>query len=216
KLLNAKNIDDFMELAVEKTSSEILGVKETKEILEKLNALGITNAVFDPTLARGFDYYTGIVFEVNDNNPINSRALLGGGRFDDLLSVFGSDKVPAVGFGMGDVAIRDFLETYTLLPSYTPKIDLAICTLGEHAVNFAMNMAQNLRAEDIDVTVDITERKVGDQIKWAIKQSIPYVLCIGDDEIKNKKFIIKELETKNEIETNNVKEIAEFLSKNNS
>ncbi len=216
KILNAKNIDDFMELAVEKTSSEILGVKETKDILEKLKALGITNAVFDPTLARGFDYYTGIVFEVNDNNPINARALLGGGRFDDLLSVFGSDKVPAVGFGMGDVAIRDFLETYTLLPAYTPKIDLAICTLGEHAINFAMNLAQELRTQGVDVAVDVTERKVGDQIKWAIKQSIPYILCIGDDEIKDKKFIIKELETKKETVTKNAEEIVAFLSKDKS
>lgn len=210
-LLNSNSLDQFAERAVEKTSSEILGVKETKEVLEKLKALGITNAVFDLTLARGFDYYTGIVFEVHDTNPINARSIMGGGRFDDLLSVFGSDKVPAVGFGMGDVAIRDFLETYSLLPSYKAKAQLALCTLNDHAIVYARELAQELRTLGVNVTVDVTNKKVGDQIKWANKQLIPFILCIGEDEIKNKKFIVKELETKKETEVTQVKEIAQLV-----
>jgi histidyl-tRNA synthetase len=66
------------------------------------------------TLVRGFDYYTGMVFEVFDTNPENKRSLFGGGRYDNLLEMFGVEPVPTVGFGMGDVTIRDFLETHKL------------------------------------------------------------------------------------------------------
>ncbi|MES2059647.1 MAG: ATP phosphoribosyltransferase regulatory subunit [Patescibacteria group bacterium] len=72
------------------------------------------NVVSDPSLARGQTYYTGMVFEVFDTNPENKRALFGGGRYDNLLEMFGVEPLPTVGFGMGDVTIRDFLETHNL------------------------------------------------------------------------------------------------------
>lgn len=83
---------------------------KAKSFIEKLKATGINNAKIDLTaVVRGFDYYTGMVFEIFDTDPANRRSLFGGGRYDDLTSLFGGDKVPAVGFGMGDVTIRDFL-----------------------------------------------------------------------------------------------------------
>ncbi len=75
------------------------------------------NIVFDDSLARGQTYYTGIVFEVFDKNSENPRALAGGGRYDNLLELFDVEPVPAVGFGMGDITMRDFLETHNLLPN---------------------------------------------------------------------------------------------------
>ncbi|OYV27953.1 MAG: hypothetical protein B7W98_00655, partial [Parcubacteria group bacterium 20-58-5] len=92
---------------------------EKRALLDTIDALkrrGVGNAVFDATLTRGFDYYTGIVFEIFDTNPANPRSLFGGGRFDRLVALFGNDPVPAVGFGMGDVTFADFLETHGLLP----------------------------------------------------------------------------------------------------
>jgi len=74
------------------------------------------NLVSDPTLARGQTYYTGIVFEIFDTNKENGRALAGGGRYDNLLEMFEVDPIPAVGFGMGDITISDFLETHKLGP----------------------------------------------------------------------------------------------------
>ncbi len=81
---------------------------------ENLKREGITNIEFDSSIVRGFDYYTGMVFEVFDTNPLNLRSLFGGGRYDNLLEMFGVEPVPTVGFGMGDVTIRDFLETHNL------------------------------------------------------------------------------------------------------
>lgn len=85
-----------------------------KTLISKLEEKGIKNAVFSPTITRGFDYYTGMVFEVFDTSPENNRSLFGGGRYDNLLEIFGVEPVPTVGFGMGDVTIRDFLETHSL------------------------------------------------------------------------------------------------------
>lgn len=86
---------------------------ELKEIMSALEKRGIV-AKFSSTLTRGFDYYTGMVFEVFDTNPENKRSLFGGGRYDNLLEMFGVEPVPTVGFGMGDVTIHDFLVTHNL------------------------------------------------------------------------------------------------------
>ena len=74
----------------------------------------VPNIVSDPTLARGQTYYTGTVFKIFDTNKENGRAIAGGGRYDNLLEMFEVEPVPAVGFGMGDITLRDFLETHGL------------------------------------------------------------------------------------------------------
>ncbi|MDO8569555.1 MAG: ATP phosphoribosyltransferase regulatory subunit [bacterium] len=96
-----------------------INIDETDEIralLEKLNEKDIKNVKFNPKIVRGFDYYTGMVFEVFDTHEENRRSLFGGGRYDNLLEMFDVDPIPAVGFGMGDITLRDFLETHKLGP----------------------------------------------------------------------------------------------------
>lgn len=82
----------------------------TNKVVAGLKELGITNVKLDRTIARGFDYYTGTIFEIVDTDPANNRALLGGGRYDNLTSLFGGEQIAGVGFGMGDVTMRDFLR----------------------------------------------------------------------------------------------------------
>lgn len=81
--------------------------------IEKFKDIG-PNFVYDHSLERGQTYYTGTVFEIFDTDKSNSRAIAGGGRYDNLLELFDVSPVPAVGFGMGDIALRDFLETHEL------------------------------------------------------------------------------------------------------
>lgn len=176
------------------------GLKMIEELILILESSGIRNIIFKPSLMRGFDYYTGIVFEVFDTGKENRRSLFGGGRYDDLLDIFGSEKVTAVGFGMGDVTIRDYLETYNLMPKFRPTTDLYICKLDAKHMKDVNIVADTLRKSGVNVAVDLTHKKLGDQIKSAVKQSIPYVICIGDDEIKSGKFKLKELETGKEVE----------------
>lgn len=197
-LLNSKNFEEFT-AQLPQTKEEHVGLKEIREVLAGLERLGITNARFDQTLMRGFDYYTGIVFEVYDLNPTNRRSVFGGGRYDDLLSLFGNDKVPAVGFGAGDVIARDLMETYGTLPKDDASADLALCVVGDQNIPYALELAQSFRAENIRVSVDLSGKKVGDQIKNADKRGIPRVICIGDEEVKNGKLRMKLLQSGEEL-----------------
>ncbi len=173
------------------------GIDDIMAIQEKLKAIGIETK-FDLSLARGFDYYTGIVFEVFDTNPENRRSLFGGGRYDDLLSVFGSEKVPAVGFGAGDVGMRDFLEVRGLIPKFKSPAAVYICPLDENEQAEAFKLAEFLRSHDINAAIDLSDKKIGDKIKTAVKLSIPHVLIVGPDEISSGEFALKTLETQSE------------------
>lgn len=209
KLLHSKNLEDFISLLPEKARSH-KGVLEIKELQERLAEIGIKNTVFSPTLMRGFDYYTGIVFEIFDTNPENRRAIFGGGRYDDLLNIFGDEKIPAVGFGMGDVTTRDVLQTYNLLPEYKPATNLYICVLEEKYQNYAIKLAQKLRGDGIDVAIDYSGKKAGDQIKYADKNQIPFIICVGENEVKNEEFKVKNLKSGEETILGTEK-IAEFV-----
>jgi len=197
-LLNSKNFAEFTS-HLPQTTEEHKGLEEIKHVQQGLEHLGITNARFDQTLMRGFDYYTGIVFEIYDLNPANRRSVFGGGRYDDLLSLFGGEKVSAVGFGAGDVVAQDLMETYGTLPLIPAPADLGICIVGEQNTPYALDLAQKLRTRSIRVAVDLSGRKLGDQISNVNKRGIPKVLCIGDEEVKSAKLRVKTLQTGEEV-----------------
>lgn len=176
------------------------GISDIINCIKQLNSKGITNAVFDPSIMRGFDYYTGIVFEMNDTSPVNPRALFGGGRYDDLVGIFGVEKVSGVGFGMGDVTIRDFLETYKLLPEYFTGIKLYIAPFNSDCVEYSNNLAGELRGQGINVVVDLTDRQVTKKVKSADREGIPFVVVVGEEEIKTGKFKVKNLKESKEVD----------------
>ena len=97
-----------------------------------LSNAGIKNVRFDVTLMRGFDYYTDIVFEVFDTHPDNNRSMLGGGRYDGLVGLFGV-PVPTVGFGWGDVTLANFLELHRLTPDLRAETDVYVALIGDVA-----------------------------------------------------------------------------------
>lgn len=199
-LLNSKNFEEFAS-RLPQTKEEHVGIKEVREVMRGLEGLGIANTRFDQTLMRGFDYYTGIVFEVYDQNPLNRRSVFGGGRYDDLLAMFGSDKVTAVGFGAGDVIARDLMETYGTLPKSPASADVAICIVGEQNILFALDSAKSLRSKGLKVAVDLSGRKLGDQIANADKRGISKIIVIGDEEMKTGKLRMKDLELGTESDT---------------
>jgi histidyl-tRNA synthetase len=168
--------------------------EELKSVIEAIRARGISNIEFDPGIIRGFDYYTGIVFEVFDTDPENNRSLFGGGRYDDLMSLFGED-MPACGFGMGDVTIRDFLETRNLLPTYSPAADIMICIMEPAQNGFADKVAADLRDAGNNVAVNYSGKSIGDQIKAAEKLHIGNVIVIGETEAQSETYRIKSLKT---------------------
>lgn len=218
RLLDKKDkIDDF-----DKQAQEMLGKPfnanpepdaETAELMQKLAKLGIKNIVYQPYLVRGFDYYTGTVFELYDVSPVNPRALFGGGRYDDLVSIFGVEKVSGVGFGWGDVTTKDFLETYGLLPVYKPPVDLYVCHLDGY-LEQANQLASDLRSQNINVAVDLTDKKVSSQVKIADKQKIPFVVVVGEEEVKTGRFKIKDLSKGTEQEVTK-EDLASYIKNSN-
>ncbi len=168
-------------------------------LLDELERRGVPNIVYDPYLVRGFDYYTGTIFEVFDTSPENRRSLFGGGRYDELLSLFGVDGVPAVGFGMGDVTLYDFLATHHLLPEYASPTDLYLCVTSPDLFSFAAQLAQRLRRRDLTVAVDYTGRKVADQVKIALKKKVQFLTVVGDNEQQTGMYRLKDLFANEEI-----------------
>ena len=182
----------------------------TQEILNNLEMIGISNARFDPTLFRGFSYYNGMVFEIFDTNKENRRSLFGGGRYDNLTHLFDNENTPAVGFGMGDVTIKDFLETHDLLPDYKSSTDIYLITVGKVPENTTESIASELRNYNLNTAVDISGRKIGDQIKTAIKHKISNVLIVGEEEIKKQKYTLKNLSSEKEYKVS-IDEIANLI-----
>ncbi len=163
------------------------------------DAGGVTNVEFDPTLMRGFDYYTDIVFEVFDLHPENNRSLFGGGRYDGLVGLFGADPIQAVGVAPGATMTEEFLRVHDLLPKFTSSTDVYMIVLGSQD-KAARSLAEKLREEGVRVAVDLTDRKLDKQIKAAVKQQIPYLLFIGEKEVTDEVYRLKDIEKETEQE----------------
>jgi len=209
EIINTNNIDDFEQKAPKGSEA----TQSIREIIQKLELSNIKNVFFTPALVRGFDYYSGTVFEIFDRNPQNRRSVFGGGRFDELLGIFGSDLLPAVGFGAGDVIIRDLLETYDLLPESSSNINLTICVKDKESAPYATMLANSLRGKNFSVSVDYTFRKLGDQVKAADRRKIPFVVCVGDNERNTNKFKLKRLSDGNENDCS-LETLSEILKNN--
>ena len=187
KLLTTKELKELPDELQEHAS-----VKELQKLYNLLHASGLNNTVFDITLMRGFDYYTDIVFEVFDNHPENNRAMFGGGRYDGLVGLFGVEPVPTVGFGMGDVTLQNFLETHKLLPKLEPEVDLYVVLVGD-VYEQAQKLLAELRQKGLNVAVDSSGRKADKQTKTADKMGVQHVLFIGEKELADGTYTVKDL-----------------------
>ena len=187
-------------------------IKTDKNPVAKgLEELGITNVKIDRSIARGFDYYTGTIFEIFDVSSENNRALLGGGRYNNLTGLFADEAVSGIGFGMGDVTMRDFLETHNLLTSEITSPDLVIIPTSEEFNIKAQKLAQELRPSGLSVSVDISTKKIGKKISAAAEQFVTYALILGEDEVNSEKYIVKNLGEKTEM-TGTLPELLEKLT----
>jgi histidyl-tRNA synthetase len=192
EFLNVKKLAQLPSALLEQPS-----VKQLESLLEMLAEAGVTNARFDPSLMRGFDYYTGIVFEVFDTNPDNNRSMFGGGRYDGLVGLFGVEPISTVGFGMGDVTLQNFLESHELLPEPRVETDLYVVLIGDVSKQ-AQRTIRELRENGIRVAIDTSGRKPDKQIKSAAKKGIHYALFIGERELSEEIYELRNLVTGDE------------------
>jgi histidyl-tRNA synthetase len=187
-LLSAKNMAELPE-----EIRESAAVKEVQEVFTQLEQAGIKNAIFDITLMRGLDYYTGTVFEFFDTHPDNNRSLFGGGRYDGLVGLFGAEQISAVGMAPGLTMTELFLQTHNLIPTLPSTTEVYIAVLGDEAVKGAMKLAAALRNEGVNTELDTTGRKLDKQIKTAVKKDIASIIFIGEEELKTEIYPFKDI-----------------------
>jgi histidyl-tRNA synthetase len=154
---------------------------------ELVSQLDINDFIqYDPTIVRGLDYYTGVVFEIFDKHPDNNRAIAGGGAYANLLQIFNESPLAGVGFGLGDVTLKDFLETHNLLGDFSkPKNELFIVYTSETEEVASINLANNLRLQGLKVESNLGKMKFNKIFKLAETKGHNHVAIIEqkDDKI---------------------------------
>lgn len=188
------------------------GIEEISYLLQNQPAAKNASIITDLTLARGLNYYTGIIFEVKANG-VQMGSIGGGGRYDDLTGLFGVPGIPGVGISFGVDRIYDVLEELKLFPE-----DLFIGTrvlffnMGEKEGRFAFDIVQQLRGKGIASELYHEAAKIDKQFKYAEKKNIPRVVIIGSREMEAGNCVLKHLAT-GEQETVVLGDLAEKLTK---
>ena len=147
----------------------------------------------DLTLARGLNYYTGIIFEVQAKG-VQIGSIGGGGRYDDLTGLFGVQNIPGVGISFGVDRIYDVMEELQLFPSEVfTATQVLFFNLGDNECKVALRAAQNLRGKNIRCEIFHEPAKFDKQFKYAEKKKIPFIAIIGEEEMKNNSVKIKNM-----------------------
>ncbi|MEO8403795.1 MAG: histidine--tRNA ligase [Chitinophagaceae bacterium] len=149
----------------------------------------------DLTLARGLNYYTGIIYEVKATT-VQLGSIGGGGRYDDLTGLFGVPNIPGVGISFGVDRIYDVMEKLSIFPD-TVQIGTQVLffNLGEEESKEAFTLMQMLRAKNIRCELYHEKSKMDKQFKYAEKKGIPYVIILGEEEIRTQEVKIKNIQT---------------------
>lgn len=199
----------------ESTDNELIkeGLEEIGNLTYYLNELGLSNICkFSPSLARGQNYYTGNVFEVYDKLERIKGSIGAGGRYDNMITNFIDDGevYPAVGISFGLSSIYEILKDREI---FTNKSLIQIYIIPMNTPIESLKLANILRSMNYNVEIDMQKRKLKKSIAFADKENIPFIIIYGEDEINNKAFKIKNMQTKEEKEINldNIEEINEFV-----
>jgi histidyl-tRNA synthetase len=169
---------------------------ELRQVFATAGALGLADyLVYDASIVRGLDYYTGPVFEAYDRAR-RFRAIFGGGRYDNLVAAVGGDPITAVGFAMGDVIIELLLEQVGKRPELLTSPSRVLVTLfSEELYLQTLGLAARLREAGINAEQVLEPMKLGKQVRYANRKGIPYVVILGPDELEAGQVVLKNLAT---------------------
>jgi histidyl-tRNA synthetase len=194
---NAEKITAIETLFAQSETGKV-GIEELKYVMA--NA-GNINLSVDLTLARGLNYYTGIIFEAKAPAKVNMGSIGGGGRYDDLTGLFGVPNIPGVGISFGIDRIYDVMEEMNLFPENITTTTKAIFfNLGEAEANTALQQMNILRDNNIACEIYPEKVKMDKQFKYADKKNIPYAIIIGTKEMDTKTCMVKDLKKGEQVE----------------
>ena len=173
-----------------------IGNKGIEEVEMVFKNTGNVNLEIDFTLARGLNYYTGIIFEAKAPEEVKMGSIGGGGRYDDLTGLFDVPGIPGVGISFGVDRIYDVLEELQLFPTEVQIGTKAIFfNMGESESSFAFKIMQGLRSNGISCELYHEFVKINKQFSYAEKKKIRYAVIIGSQEIEQKYCLVKDLTT---------------------
>ena len=190
-------------------------LEEWNSLLKALKALGVSDFVeLDFTIVRGLAYYTGFVFEAFDCEN-KSRALAGGGRYDHLVAKLGGPEIPATGFAVGDVTLKDFLESKNLIPNTLQGPYVYVVIDSHKMLDNALSGVSILRSLGVSVDYPLKKISLGKQFKIAHSSGAIWMIIYGEREWRTHKITLKNL--KNGVESLVSPEVAfeSILSKHN-
>ena len=176
------------------------GIAELEEIQRCLINLGVEqrNVLFDGSLARGLDYYTGPIFETIIEKP-RIGSISGGGRFDTLIGLFSGRDVPATGTSLGLERIITVMEELAMLPT-KPTVSQVLVTMFDRGLfGESLKVASELRSAGISAEVYVNDDKLKKQLDYANKKGIPLVIIIGPDEKERGEVVVKDMEGKTQV-----------------
>ncbi|TFF94441.1 MAG: histidine--tRNA ligase, partial [Promethearchaeota archaeon] len=195
-------LDMFEEIPEKFYTTE--GYRELIKLERLIKETGLNEyCSFQSGIVRGLDYYTGTVFEVFDTGEENRRAIFGGGRYDDLLSLFSDEQLSGIGFGMGVLVLTLFLKTYNLIPAsiydkdYTDTIYVA--AINEDVATYAIDIARQIRDEEFPCIVDYRFKSLKSQLSKANELGIFLTIIVGPKELSEGKVTIKNMFTEEQI-----------------
>lgn len=193
------NADKLQQLKNMLSTSEegTRGVEELNFIVNAIEVLGLISASLDidVTLARGLNYYTGAIFEVAAPERVRMGSIGGGGRYDDLTGIFGLKDVSGVGISFGLDRIYLVLEELKLFPETVSKeLDVLFINFGEKEAMQSMKVLKNLRMNGINAELYPDTSKMNKQMKYANKRNVPKVIMIGEQELNDHTFVLKDME----------------------
>jgi histidyl-tRNA synthetase len=180
-------------------SSEIglKGIEELVFVLDTVEKLGVerANIVFDVTLARGLNYYTGAIFEVKADG-VKMGSICGGGRYDDLTGLFGMSNMSGVGISFGADRIYDVLKELELFPKEVGQgLEVLFVNFGETEQAYCLPLVKDIRKNGISCEIYPSKSKMQKQMKYANDIQVKYVAIVGENEIENEIIQLKNMET---------------------
>lgn len=189
------------------------GVEELSFIFETVEALGLQSAQLsiDVTLARGLNYYTGAILEVAAPKKVDMGSIGGGGRYDDLTGIFGLKDVSGVGISFGLERIYLVLEELELFPKTLDQSLQVLClNFGIKEALAALKLTTSLRNSGINADLYPSDTKIQKQFKYANNRNVPYVILIGEKELADNSFVVKNMGS-GEQETHDLRNPEEFI-----
>lgn len=192
--------------------------EELVAFFDLIETFGVEDYVeYNPKVIRGLDYYTGTVFEAFELGG-ESRAILGGGRYDNLVSDVGGMRLPGVGFAMGDVVIELVLRDAGVVPERLGnKPEVIVTVFDEESLSAALEVARELRDAGYRVVAYPDADKLGKQLKFADRLDVPVAVILGPDELQAGKAAVKNLKTREQVTVERealVDQIKKFLPSN--